>query len=294
MSLADMAKVSSSTMHLAIFDVEHGACAMLTSSNTDRIAMIDSGHNATTGWRPSSFIKNNLGKTHLDYLFITNPDQDHMSDLNGLWENEIDVNVLIRNRKVSAEDLRKIKEQQNELTDDIERYLDIHKRYTGKVSEPFDESMGGIEFTSFSNPYPTFIDTNNLSLVVFIKFMGFKILFPGDMEKQGWLKLLEDQSFRDELNNTTILVASHHGRENGFCEDIFDYFTPKAVVISDKPIVHSTQEMVPDYRNVTDAQGVYIKTTGKKRHVLTTRRDGNIIFTVNSDGSFTIDTELRG
>jgi hypothetical protein len=44
-----------------------------------RLAMIDSGNSGS--WTPSSYMRNVLGRTTLDYLFITNADQDHMSDL---------------------------------------------------------------------------------------------------------------------------------------------------------------------------------------------------------------------
>jgi hypothetical protein len=37
-------------MKLQIFDVEHGACSLLTADNNARV-MIDCGHNATTGGR---------------------------------------------------------------------------------------------------------------------------------------------------------------------------------------------------------------------------------------------------
>jgi len=55
---------------LCVFDVEHGACAMLApiddaTGQLGRIAMIDSGHNATTGWRPSTHIRNALKREHL-------------------------------------------------------------------------------------------------------------------------------------------------------------------------------------------------------------------------------------
>ena len=40
-------------MLLDIFDVEHGACALITTSNGKRV-MIDCGHNAATNWRPGS------------------------------------------------------------------------------------------------------------------------------------------------------------------------------------------------------------------------------------------------
>lgn len=73
-------------MVLRIWDVEHGACAMLhhtLNGTAGRLAMIDSGH--TDDWRPSTYIRG-LNRTRLDYLFITNADQDHMSDLQGLWD----------------------------------------------------------------------------------------------------------------------------------------------------------------------------------------------------------------
>jgi hypothetical protein len=40
-------------MFLEVFDVEHGACALITTSNGKRV-MIDCGHNAATNWRPGS------------------------------------------------------------------------------------------------------------------------------------------------------------------------------------------------------------------------------------------------
>ena len=223
-------------MILSICDVEHGACAFITSYQdgiAGRLAMIDSGHNSSTGWRPSRYIRRGLGRTQLDYLIVTNADQDHLSDLTGLWEEGISVDTLIRNRGVSPATLRDIKLEQGELTADFERFLEIHSSYTVATSTPFDQFMGGITLSAFGNTYPGFADTNNLSLVVFIKFGVFKILFPGDMEKAGWLNLLKRADFCEELKGTTVLVASHHGRENGYCEEIFKYFTPDAVVISD-------------------------------------------------------------
>ena len=187
-----------------------------------------------------------------------------------------------------------IKRQSGPVSIDASRYIASCSNYTEAVSEPFDLNMGGITASVYWNPYPTFTDTNNLSLVVFIKYAGFKILFPGDMEKSGWLALLQKADFRAELVNTNILVASHHGRESGFCPEIFNYFTPDTVVISDKPIMHETQKMVPDYRNIVRDQGVLVRTTMKSRHVLTTRRDGWIQFTVDGNGAYFIDTESQG
>jgi beta-lactamase superfamily II metal-dependent hydrolase len=260
-----------------------------------RLAMIDSGD--TIDWSPSAFIRNVLNRTTLDYLFITNADQDHMSDLQGLWDHGIHVPVWHRNPSISPEVFRQIKERSGPLTADAARYLQNISGMRDTVVEPFDQYMGGIKSRLFWNCYPQFTTTNDLSLVVFIKFAGFQILFPGDLEEAGWLALLRNPDFCAQLANTHILVASHHGRANGYCKKVFDYCHPQAVVMSDKSIIHDTQLMAQVYHNEVikhHPAGVYVATTSKRRHVLTTRRDGHIHFEVDEQSGFTITTEHGG
>ncbi len=66
-------------MFLDIYDVEHGACALITTSNGRRV-LIDSGHNGGTGWRPGTFLRN-AGIAEIDRLCVTNYDEDHVSGL---------------------------------------------------------------------------------------------------------------------------------------------------------------------------------------------------------------------
>jgi beta-lactamase superfamily II metal-dependent hydrolase len=286
-------------MRLRVWDVEHGACAMLQHVTPGlygdiwgRLAMIDSGCSDT--WRPSTFIRHSLGRTTLDYLFITNADQDHMSDLRGLQEAGIRVMTLFRNPSYTGDQLRLIKLGAGPLSRDADWYANACTTFNMPVDEPFDQQMGGITAAAFWNSFPVFTDTNNLSLAVLVKYGGFKILFPGDLEKEGWRALLRREDFRKELSSLDVLMASHHGRENGFCPDVFSYCRPQAIVISDKPIQHETQLTLPDYRAVTTDRGLFVRTTGKMRHVLTTRRDGTIQFEVNADGTFHVDTECHG
>lgn len=282
-------------MLLRIWDVQHGACAMLyhqLNGNAGRLAMIDSG--SASDWWPSIHIKYDLRRSRLDYLFITNADQDHMSDLQGLWDLDIEVPVWFHNPSPTAADWQRMKQVGGPLTSDAKRFIANCQGYAQYPAEPFNSHMGGITCTTYFNPYPQFTNTNDLSLAIFIEYAGFKILFPGDLEKPGWRALLQRHDFIAELAGTNILVASHHGRESGYCPEVFNYFTPDAVVISDKPIEHETQRMTPDYRRVVREQGVRVRTTMKDRHVLTTRRDGWIQFTVNGNGDYLIDTEYQG
>ena len=76
----------------------------------------------------------------------------------------------------------------------------------------------------------------------------------------------------------SVFVASHHGRRNGYCRDLFDLtgLSPETFVISDCGIQHATQDTIADYRR--HARGFWLHE--KERRVLTTRRDGRITFTI--------------
>jgi hypothetical protein len=114
-------------------------------------------------------------------------------------------------------------------------------------------------------------------------------MFPGDIERDEWNALLRIPGFVTSLTKTTVYVASHHGRASGFSNDAFQHLKPQVVVISDKSIIHDTQDV--NYRSVVRAGGVQVKKPSgelERRGVLTSRRDGDIIFSVQSDGQYTI------
>jgi beta-lactamase superfamily II metal-dependent hydrolase len=273
-------------MRVRIFDVEHGACALIESPNGGPIALVDCGTNTTTGWTPAGFIKGQMGRSKVDYLVITNADQDHYANL-AMLRDSIQIGTFFKNPSVKAPEFEKLKRRTGPLSKDAVAYKALLESHVHPVTQPFDENMGGITIRNFWNKHPPFDDFNDLSLASFINYGGFQILFPGDLEYAGWMELLKNEAFRTELQRTTILVASHHGRQNGYCQDVFKYCAPRAMVISDKPIVHSTQD-VPQYQNCLAGEGVMVVGETRLRHVLTTRKDKCIRFEVAASGDFTI------
>src|SRR6185503_3119225 len=93
---------------LQIFNVELGACALLTLDNGMRL-MIDAGHNATSGWKPGNYLRG-LGVNAIDMLAITNYDEDHVSGLPNLLQ-QVHIQHLLRNPTVGALDLRLLKSE---------------------------------------------------------------------------------------------------------------------------------------------------------------------------------------
>lgn len=263
-------------MRVQVFDVEHGGCNLVTADTGARV-LIDCGHNSTTGWRPSVYLPQQ-GITTLAQLMITNYDEDHVSDLPNLLR-VVRPGILYCNRTVSPGSLKELKSEQG-AGPGIERLIAMSREYCHPVTSWPD--LGDLSFTNFYNNYPAdFDDENNLSMAVFLHYRGFCMLFPGDMERAGWLKLLQRPDFVEQLKKVTVLVASHHGRANGCCQEMFDLgWQPQIVIMSDAGIQYETQATVPWY--AARAQG--IEFGGELRSVFTTRRDRRITLDVTPAG----------
>jgi beta-lactamase superfamily II metal-dependent hydrolase len=269
---------------LEIFDVAHGQCSLLTSS-TGAHLLIDCGHNGGTGWRPSEMLRYR-GIRHLDELIITNCDEDHVSDLPGVL-NAVSVGILNRNPTVSGADLFRLKEQRG-MGRGIAALADMTRDYRTAVS--YWPDYDGMTYRQFWNRYPDdFEDENNLSLVTVMRWpgynrdTGFSILYAGDMERAGWQALLRREDFRAEMRDISVFVASHHGRLNGYCRELFEWtdLEPELFVISDCGIQYATQETIALYRRHASGVGY----NGQFRRVITTRRDGYVSFRIGPDGA---------
>lgn len=266
-------------MEIKIFDVSHGFCAYLVADNGN-VMLFDCGHNEKTGFRPSIYLPQS-GCRGLEYLIIQNFDEDHVSDIDNLLR-VLPVQVFCRNRSISPETLLSIKRAVGPLTPAMRATIDLHNGYVHPVTEP--PEFVGLELVNFYNEYPTFQDTNNLSIVSFIHYDGMGIVFPGDLERPGWKELLKNADFCAHLNRVNIFVASHHGRESGYCEEVFNYCSPEIIVISDKEIVHDTQKQ----QYAKHASGVPCNGGPERRYVLTTRSDGMITITKSIGGGYHI------
>ena len=264
----------STTIH--IFDVEHGACNVIETP-TNKLIMIDCGHNSSTNWRPSDWILQN--SFSITNLTIANIDEDHVSDLENIIQ-YCDPDTFKTNWNLSPEWIEKRKKETGGIGNGVAKLLEIMRnKYTGNgVTIDY-----GLERQRFCHSTNLFDDFNNLSLVNFYFYASIGIVFPGDLEKAAWEEFLKDSTFRSCLSRTNIFIASHHGRKNGYCEEVFKYCKPDIIIISDKAIEHATQ-MHDEYSK--HASGIFFGNNLRK--VLTTRKDGKIKIIINSNGKYTV------
>jgi beta-lactamase superfamily II metal-dependent hydrolase len=252
---------------IEIFDVGHGGCASITAPNGNRL-MVDCGHNNERPWWPSAHYTG----LDIEELVVSNYDEDHVSDLHDLMK-FTDISFIRHNSSVSAVDLVYLK-MENGMGPGIERLQQWMESVEGKTSTE-SPNFGPMKVTYYYNSYPTdFDEENNLSVVTFIEWSDFRIVFPGDLEEKGWQKLLSNYAFCEELRHINVFVASHHGRKSGCCEEVFKICTPQIVVMSDRDKQFDSQETNSWYANRCEPRGVPYK--GRTRYVFTTRYDGDI------------------
>ena len=269
-------------MKLMIFDVEHGACALLTAETGQRL-MIDCGHNSTTGWFPGDHLMAHR-ISRLEGLCISNYDQDHVSGFPNLV-GRIHVQNILRNTSVAPNVIWQLKSEDGIVSSAMTCFVRAISQDFGPPGAAAPLQIPGASYRLYRNPYPVFEDENNLSLVMGLTFAGCNFLFTGDLESAGWEYLLRnDAAFRTEVASTHVLMAAHHGRDNGICTNLFDVYgcRPQIVVISDDYHQYDTQDTVAYYRS--KCTGIPNFRGRGPRHVLTTRRDGAITFAVSFNG----------
>ena len=203
---------------------------------------------------------------------MTNYDEDHISDLIGVRQN-LNIEVLTRNPSLTSSQIRALKVPP--ISPAMNELLGMIDSYTGAVT-PYQLEPLGLRVWYFHNEYPTFVDTNNLSLLTFVDVGHHSFVLCGDLERQGWLRLLQNPQVQGLLRRVDVFVASHHGRQSGYCSEVFDYCKPRLIVMSDGEIQYDTQLMASTY--ATHAAGEWFTTpSGREfRRVVTTRNDGNI------------------
>lgn len=255
-------------MRCEILNVEHGFCAYATGSARE-VLLFDCGHSSTI--RPSTYLPA-LGVSRIRRFFVTNYDEDHISDLVAICRT-LNIEILTRNTSLTSAQIRSLKTPP--ISPAMKELLNMIDSYTEPVSADRLEPAG-LKVWVFHNNYPKFTDTNNLSLLIFLQVGDIVFALGGDLQCAGWLELLRNPQVQELLRRVHVFVASHHGRESGYCPEVFEYCKPRLVVISDGPIQHDTQSMASTYAR--HASGEWFRTPSgmEWRKVVSTRRDGNI------------------
>jgi beta-lactamase superfamily II metal-dependent hydrolase len=267
-------------MRIEIFNVGHGQCAAITAPNGRRM-MLDCGDRwgDYRFWTPSL----HFFRQTIDLLALMNLDEDHLRDFKNVMQ-DCTVPWILSNPTVGLREFAILKKDgMGPGAQAVAAWLAQPKNPQAGPQPDF----GPVQIRWY---YPFFIPgaenkTNDLSLPVIAQFGTFKILFAGDLEAAGWRRLLALPAFRQDVQGVSVFVASHHGRENGCCTELFELLRPQLVIISDDERQYDSQDTDAWYR--TRCSGA-VFVTNERRYVATTRKDGSMRIDVTADGRWTI------
>jgi len=267
-------------MRIEVFDVGHGGCALITAPNERRM-MLDCGERwgDKRFWTPALHY---CGQ-RIDLLALMNLDEDHLRNFGWLTQ-YCTVPWILTNPTVGLRELRILKKDgMGPGAKAFAKWLAAPKHGSGGTQPDFGPIRIRYYYCVFDPAANN--KTNDLSLVVIVQYGSFKIVFAGDLEVAGWRRLLALPSFLLDLMGTNILVASHHGRENGCCAEIFKLFKPEIVLISDDERQYESQDTDDWYRNRCIGARL-IANPAERRYVMTTRKDGSMRINVLPDGQW--------
>jgi beta-lactamase superfamily II metal-dependent hydrolase len=267
-------------LEIVVYDVKHGNFILILTPNGKTIVQ-DLGQGSydksSETWSPLKHLNDNWDINKLDYAVVTHPDLDHIEDIQNLDRYTVD-NFVRPIHLTEEEIMENVRESDRGVFQSYVN-MDTHManlmRSDQKKLEISPEKTGGVEITFFRPKENSTSNFNNHSIVTVVEYGDKKMVLPGDNEAPSWRELLEMDDFVESIEETDIFLAPHHGREDGFCEDIFDHFNPKLTVVSDGE--YGDTSATSKYNRVTEGYTV-LDTDGNEdsKEVVTTRKDGYI------------------
>lgn len=263
---------------LVVWDVQHGSAAYVRTPGGMHIAIdlgVGSYGENDAVFSPLLYLKNELSVQSLDGVILTHPHTDHLDDIRNLAR--LAPRALRRSRHLTEAEVRNGNPKGDQEV--VERYLAISSQYTTTMLDqdsPFTAANnGGVDFAPFFPTRCSRSNLNNHSLVHLVSYQGVKVLVPGDNEAPSWDELLRDREFVEAIRGTDVLLAPHHGRDSGFCKELFAYIKPRLTIISDGRFCDTSA--TDRYCAVTRGCKVHSRSRGiEDRKCVTTRRDGYI------------------
>jgi competence protein ComEC len=242
-------------------DVGQSDCTIITCD--DMTMIIDTGSKFRNIEIKSALFT--LGIKQIDYLVITHPHDDHMSNASEIIENYDVKNILMP--KISA-DNQVDSPIYSTLINTIAKY-DVNP-LSVTSGDNFQLGNASVQVVA---PIKQNKNLNNMSLVLKISYGETAFLFQGDVEKT-----VENDVLSNDIDiSADVIKIGHHGSSSSTTEEFIKEINPDIAVIS------------CGYKNQYGHPHKSTLDTLEENNVLTYRTDilGNIVFYSDGNTIFT-------
>lgn len=217
-------------MNIKVLYVGQGACNVIYGSDVPTI-LIDGGSTDVKDLYKYK-VKPNLlasGIDEIEYLFITHPDEDHISAVRDLVNDEsqdIKIDKIVLSivdesvyEKLNIKALQKSSDNFSIYQMNRGQRIEGDKYLIEAVSP---ELKSGFSWEK--------VDANEASLVIKLthKSTGFSALFTGDIDSDTEKELINNA----DLKNMSFMTVAHHGSRGSSSDEFLKYVNPKISTIS--------------------------------------------------------------
>jgi beta-lactamase superfamily II metal-dependent hydrolase len=236
---------------------------------------------------PIAFFKEKFGNRSLHRFILTHPDFDHFRGLRRLFENVQVVNFWDTRNARTCVSFKNDADREDwafyqALRGGRIQGVTLLKPWRGDSGWAYGQVADRDDLEILS-PTPQLVDWanqaedwNELSLVVRANYAGTSVLLPGDAEEWAWDELV---AAHGKNLKSTVLKASHHGRQSGFHLDAVKLIAPQITIAS--------VGRKPD----TDAHSHYCRQCS---NVWSTRYYGTLCLEVSPNGQRSWTCERNG
>ena len=274
-------RLKNEKLNIVMIDVGQGECILLEHENGSAI-LIDGGStsiNNAAKYVISGALKYR-GIQKIDCLIITHPDTDHISGIMEILEKKntiLDYGLELKQIMTPDFSGNTNYESLKEMAEEKEvRFSSVYK---GMNLED------GILRLSCLYPPQSYSaeDSNEYSAVLKLEYGAFSALFTGDLGADGEQNLLKDLQVQN-LSGYDLLKVAHHGSRYSSSESFLSAVSPKISIIS---------------AGVGNQYGHPHKETLERlekagSEVFCTADFGELIISVNTEGTMLLETKLSG
>lgn len=292
-NLPKISRRGAGELRIHFVDVGQGDCTLIEFPD-GKTTLMDGGDNAPSTKKKILRYLNALKIDTLDYLVVTHADEDHCGSLNEVVKYKKVRNAflplclpeegseygrlydtLMKSGCEWAYGSRKVKA----FGCEEDKYP-----YNGAFLYPSSSIVDDI-LTSGVFPSPEY--SNEYSSVLYLEYVGVRVLFTGDIPAEVEYRLWASDDMGSyegvgaSLCDLDVLKVSHHGSADASSMDFLDYTKPKTAVIS------CGANNLYGHPNAV----VLSRLNEVKAEVYRTDVQGNIVITISADGSpYTVTT----
>ena len=222
-------------LHIIACDVGQGDAILIQKNNTQ--ILIDGG--------PNQKVLDCLGRhmpfwdRTIEFVILTHPELDHYGGLIDVVKT-YNIKTYAHNRTTSSNQSYRV----------LESEIGSRDIPTMPVSKGMVIRLGMI-YLDILNPEGNNqkTETNDLGVVILLKYAQFKALFTADVEQEVSNQISESS----QIENINYLKVNHHGSKNGLSQKLLDVTNPEVTVISvgaKNSYGHPHQEILQMLKNI--------------------------------------------